>query len=226
MSTVIHNPDQYMAALRTIIAQGRKRIGLLVGAGAPAGMKDDKGVRPLIPAVAGLTQKVLSTIDPTYGKQVLALKAELKLHDIETIVSRVRALSKVLGPSKVHDLDGDGYQEFGNAICVEIGRSSTSSSQEGCPPTPKSSIGSWGHREIFLSRYLQQIMIYCLKRLSSVQARRTLTGLPVEESHFSTRLPLLVLTSPLVGRGCGSFMAHLAGKRETVERLTNVTRVL
>ena len=30
----IHNPDQYMTALRTIIAGGRKRIGLLLGAGA------------------------------------------------------------------------------------------------------------------------------------------------------------------------------------------------
>jgi hypothetical protein len=121
MSTAIHNPDQYMAALRTIIAQGRKRIGFLIGAGAPAGMKNDSGTRPLIPAVAGLTEKVLTTIDPTYGNQISALKAELKFHDIETILSRVRALSKVLGVSKVHDLDGNGYEEFGNSICTEIG---------------------------------------------------------------------------------------------------------
>jgi hypothetical protein len=122
MSTAIHNPDQYMAALRTIIAQGRKRIGLLVGAGAPAGMRNESGSRPLIPAVAGLTDKVLTIVDPTYGKQISALKAELKLHDIENILSRVRALSKVLGPSKVHELDGDGYHDFGNAICSEIGK--------------------------------------------------------------------------------------------------------
>ncbi|RYE51687.1 MAG: SIR2 family protein, partial [Hyphomicrobiales bacterium] len=44
-----------MTALRTIIAGGRKRIGLLVGAGAPAGMKNVDGTYPLIPAVAGLT---------------------------------------------------------------------------------------------------------------------------------------------------------------------------
>ena len=37
MTVSVHNPDQYMASLRQIIAQGRKRIGLLVGAGAPAG---------------------------------------------------------------------------------------------------------------------------------------------------------------------------------------------
>lgn len=39
MTVSVHNPDQYMASLRQIIAQGRKRIGLLVGAGAPAGSR-------------------------------------------------------------------------------------------------------------------------------------------------------------------------------------------
>ena len=38
MSVSVHNPDQYMVSLRLIIAQGRQRIGLLVGAGAPAGI--------------------------------------------------------------------------------------------------------------------------------------------------------------------------------------------
>ena len=44
-----------MASLRQIIAQGRKRIGLLVGAGAPAGIFPPGSDKPLIPAVAGLT---------------------------------------------------------------------------------------------------------------------------------------------------------------------------
>lgn len=47
MSASVHNPDQYMAALRAISAGGRKRIGLLVGAGAPAGMAKDDGIYPL-----------------------------------------------------------------------------------------------------------------------------------------------------------------------------------
>jgi hypothetical protein len=53
LSISVHNPDQYMASLRTIIAQGRKRIGLLVGAGAAAGTAKDDGTYPLIPAVEG-----------------------------------------------------------------------------------------------------------------------------------------------------------------------------
>ncbi|QIK42089.1 SIR2 family protein [Pontibrevibacter nitratireducens] len=122
MTVSVHNPDQYMAALRTIVAQGRKRIGLLVGAGASAGMAKPDGTYPLIPAVAGLTDQVLTTLAPTYQKQIDGLKAELAQHDIETILSRIRSLSQVIGSSKVHDLDGPGFATFGEAICSEIGK--------------------------------------------------------------------------------------------------------
>ena len=122
MNKNIHNPDQYMASLRTIIAQGRKRIGLLIGAGAPAGMAKADGKYPLIPAVAGLTDQVLATLKPTYAKQIDELKAELQKHDIETLLSRIRSLSKVIGSSKIHGLDAAGYDAFGEAICTEIGK--------------------------------------------------------------------------------------------------------
>lgn len=122
MSISVHNPDQYMASLRTIIAQGRKRIGLLVGAGAAAGTAKDDGTYPLIPAVEGLTTKVLDALAPKYGTQIAALKAELEKHDIETILSRIRSLSKVIGKSTIHGLDGGGFKSFGEDICTEIGK--------------------------------------------------------------------------------------------------------
>lgn len=111
-----------MAALRTIVAQGRKRIGLLVGAGASAGMAKPDGTYPLIPAVAGLTDQVLTSLAPNYQKQIDGLKDELAHHDIETILSRIRSLSQVIGSSRVHDLDGPGFAAFGEAICTEIGK--------------------------------------------------------------------------------------------------------
>ncbi|MBR1170240.1 SIR2 family NAD-dependent protein deacylase [Bradyrhizobium liaoningense] len=122
MSISIHNPDQYMAALRTIVAQGRKRIGLLVGAGAGAGTAKDDGTYPLIPAVEGLTKQVLNTLASKYDSQIASLKAELDKHDIETILSRIRSLSKVIGKSKIHGLDGEGFKVFGEDICAEIGK--------------------------------------------------------------------------------------------------------
>jgi hypothetical protein len=122
MTVNVHNPDQYMSALRTIIAGGRKRIGLLIGAGAPAGMTKQDGTRPLIPAVAGLTDHVLTAIKPKYEKQIDALKDELDHHDIETILSRVRTLGKVVGKGSLHDLDAKGFNDLGQAICDEIGK--------------------------------------------------------------------------------------------------------
>ncbi|WPL58125.1 SIR2 family protein [Qipengyuania profunda] len=122
MSVSFHNPDQYMASLRTIIAQGRKRVGLLVGAGAPAGMARADGSRPLIPAVAGLTELVLKAIEPAYGTQIKGLQGDLAKHDIETLLSRIRSLGSVIGTTKVHELDADGYRAMANAICVEIGK--------------------------------------------------------------------------------------------------------
>lgn len=122
MPANVHNPDQYMASLRTIIAGGRKRIGLLIGAGAPAGMAKDDGSYPLVPAVSGLTNTVFATLAPNYGKQIDALKAELPKNDIETVLSRVRTLAKVIGKTKVHDLDGAGFEALGKAICDEIGK--------------------------------------------------------------------------------------------------------
>lgn len=123
MSISVHNPDQYMAALRSIIAGGRKRIGILIGAGAPAGMAKEDGTYPLIPAVEGLTKQVISALTPKYAAQITALLDEVKpKSDIETVLSRVRALSKVIGKTKVHGLDAVEYEAFGSAICAEIGK--------------------------------------------------------------------------------------------------------
>ena len=141
MSVSFHNPDQYMASLRTIIAQGRKRVGLLVGAGAPAGMARADGTRPLIPAVAGLTEQVLTAIAPTYQVQTEGLKGDLARHDIETLLSRIRSLSGVIGKAKVHDLDGDGYKRMAEAICAEIGNIVKVRLPAG--PTPYSELVSW-----------------------------------------------------------------------------------
>ncbi len=67
-------------------------------------------------------QQVLTALDAAHGATLAALKAELPKHDIETYLSRVRSLSKVLGKSTVHGLDGDAYEKLGQSICDEIGK--------------------------------------------------------------------------------------------------------
>ncbi len=123
MNVTVYNPDQYMAALRSIIAGGRKRIGLLIGAGAPAGMATESGGYPLIPAVEGLTKLVLEALKEKYEVQLEALIKEISPRtDIETILSRVRALSKVIGTTCVNGLDGQGYATLSSDICNEIAK--------------------------------------------------------------------------------------------------------
>ena len=121
MSVAVHNPDQYMGSLRQIIAQGRKRIGLLVGAGAPASISITPG-EPLIPTTDKLTQIVVAALDSRYEATLNEIKIELKISNIENILSHVRTLASVIGTTEVHGLDAGGYTALAGAICDEIGK--------------------------------------------------------------------------------------------------------
>src|SRR5688572_24694173 len=111
MIVSVHNPDQYMASLRQIIAQGRKRLGLLIGAGAPVSMRAPGSDKPLIPAVVGLTEVVLDALKNDYGETLDAVKAEVANPNIEAILSRIRSLAGVIGKTDVHGLNGEGHKQ-------------------------------------------------------------------------------------------------------------------
>ena len=126
--TTIHNPDRFMADLRQILSQGRKRIGLLIGAGAPVALKvnaqgklDDSG-QPLIPDVERLTQTVVNELEPNDRRVVDILLPELgERPNIETILTRIRRLSQAIGEAEVHGLNGAGYETMAERICRKIG---------------------------------------------------------------------------------------------------------
>ena len=153
--TTIHNPDSFMVDLRQILSQGRKRIGLLVGAGAPVAVKvNDKGKvdangHPLIPDVKKLTQTVVDDLETKDKAIVEKLLPELgKEPNIETILTRIRQLSQAIGTAKVYDLDGAGYEKLATRICQKIGRIVAPSLPK--EPNPFSELVSWiggAHRE-------------------------------------------------------------------------------
>src|ERR1700730_11350742 len=100
----VHNPDRFMADLRTMVAQGRKRIGFLIGAGAAAGLPSPSGSGPLIPAVDELTSRVVKALETDYP--VLgAIQARCPSANIEAILSRVRSLANVIGDGKIDGLN-------------------------------------------------------------------------------------------------------------------------
>lgn len=140
MTVSVHNPDRYMSDLRTIIAQGRKRVGFLIGAGAAAGLKTSDS-SPLIPAVAGLTERVMLALQNDYGPVLESVKSTLTDPNIETILSKIRTLSSVIGSSEINGLDGDGYAKLGDKICEEIGKIVAVSLPQGA--NPYSNIVNW-----------------------------------------------------------------------------------
>jgi hypothetical protein len=126
----IHNPDQYMADLRQILAQGRKRLGILVGAGGPADLLFNKSTKKLdpngeslIPTIAKLTQQVLGSLDPAYADPINSIKENIGSDNpnIEAMLSRIRSLGAVIGSNVVCNLDGPGHQKLATAICKSIG---------------------------------------------------------------------------------------------------------
>ena len=153
--TTIHNPDRYMIDLRQILSQGKKRIGLLVGAGAPAavrvnsdGMLDQDGA-PLIPDVARLTTAVIEGLESSDRTVINMLLPELgESSNIETILTRVRRLSQAIGKAEFHNLNGDGYNALAERICDKIGKIVASKLPE--EPNPFTELVSWiggTHRE-------------------------------------------------------------------------------
>jgi hypothetical protein len=128
MMETSHNPDRFMSDLRQVLSQGRKRIGLLIGAGAPLAVRvneknqiDPKG-NSLIPGVEELTIRAISGLTGKQAAAVEAIKTSLgEKANIESVLSRIRLLQQALGNTEVQGLDSNGYEELGKEICKRIG---------------------------------------------------------------------------------------------------------
>jgi hypothetical protein len=129
METTVHNPDRYMGDLRQILAQGRKRIGILLGAGGPASILIDEksgklsnNGKPLIPTIAGLTLTVLGSLDKTDSAVVEEVCKDLEPNpNIEMILSRIRSLAGLIGCNSIYGCDGSAFSQLSKRICERIG---------------------------------------------------------------------------------------------------------
>lgn len=127
-NNTLHNPDRYMVDLRQILSQGKKRVGLLIGAGAPTAIRVDENGHvkqdgePLIPDVARLTEAVINNLAMPDKNIITTLKTEHGNNpNIEAILTRIRRLAEAIGSAKVHDLNGLEYKALGERICEQIG---------------------------------------------------------------------------------------------------------
>lgn len=119
MTTTVHNPDQYLFDFRHIVTHGRKRIGLLIGAGAPVSINigTAENYAPLIPNVAGLTTIVRESLKGDDREAFQAIEKSIEKPNIESVLSRVRALADVIGSHKIYGLDGEGFESLSKTIC-------------------------------------------------------------------------------------------------------------
>lgn len=123
-----HNIDRYIIDLRSILSLGSKRVGLFIGSGVPASIqvKNDivveSGGQRLIETIVPMTKAITDSIDK---KLAPALNATIQAiggtPNIEVILSRTRALGRLLGDHKVQDISGQDYKDLESAICKKIG---------------------------------------------------------------------------------------------------------
>jgi hypothetical protein len=107
-----------------ILTHSKKKIGILLGAGAPVSINtagEGEDWKPLIPDIAGLTQIVQASLTDTKDSFAFyAISESLSDNNIELVLSRIRSLAEVIGEAKVHGLDANGYSELSTKICQKI----------------------------------------------------------------------------------------------------------
>ncbi len=164
-----HNLDQHMRNLREIVAQDKKRIGILLGAGAPESIRVD-GDKPLIPMISDLTdivkeslperKELIDSVIANINKEKEKSDTDKKQANIEDILSEIRFLSAALKDpcDVIGGYNHEDYKKAAKEICDKIGEIV----KKNLPPdkTPYSSLASWiggAHRkhavEIFTTNY-------------------------------------------------------------------------
>lgn len=122
MENTSHNPDQHMFGFRQLATNGRKRIGILIGAGAPVSINigGPNGWKPLIPNIAGLEKIVLDTLSDEQKNVYNQIKSSFPDSNLEKVLSRVRMLAEVIGDGKIFDFTAEEFKYLSEAICNSI----------------------------------------------------------------------------------------------------------
>jgi hypothetical protein len=122
-----HDPAQQESYLRQALAQDKRPLGILLGAGCPSALKDAASGLALIPAIAGLTDNVRATLsnsttdgpllDRLVGHFVEDGKASA---NVEDYLGHVRALRVVAGTHPVRGFAAAELDRLDIAISAAI----------------------------------------------------------------------------------------------------------
>lgn len=144
----LHNLDRFMVDLRQILSQGRKRLGLLLGAGAPMSLLVDENNNiasdgsPLIPDVARLTDIVIESLCEDDKGVIDALFPDRDRGvNIETVLTRIRRLSEAIENEHIFGLNGSEYRALAERICNTIGTNVSPVLPDS--PNPYTELATW-----------------------------------------------------------------------------------
>ena len=144
MSDSTHNPDQYMFGFRQLASNGKKKIGVLMGAGAPVsiniGSSNDDWIS-LIPNLQGLTKTVKEKLSAKELKVYQDLEKSILSPNLEKVLSKIRALNEVIGDSIVYGCNSTEFLELSEKICNLIRDAVSKELPLG--QTPYSELVSW-----------------------------------------------------------------------------------
>ncbi|WP_417703845.1 SIR2 family protein [Pseudomonas sp.] len=144
MSDSTHNPDQYMFGFRQLASNGKKKIGVLMGAGAPVsiniGPSNDDWIS-LIPNLQGLTKTVKENLSAKELKVYQDLEESILSPNLEKVLSKIRALNEVIGDSIVYGCNSIEFLELSEKICNLIRDAVSKELPLG--QTPYSELVSW-----------------------------------------------------------------------------------
>lgn len=122
MGNTAHNPDQYMFGFRQLATNGRKRIAILIGAGAPVSINigGNGPWKPLIPNIAGLEVIVLDSLTRPQRDVYNQIKSSLSESNLEKVLSRVRMLAEVIGTGAAFGFTATDFASLSESICNSI----------------------------------------------------------------------------------------------------------
>jgi hypothetical protein len=110
-----------MFGFRQIITNGKKKIGILLGAGAPVSINVGKDAwEPLIPNVVGLTRAIKSDLSDEDLRVFNEIESSIVDKNFEKVLSKIRALADVIGTSTVHGYDSSNFTHLTDNICSSI----------------------------------------------------------------------------------------------------------
>lgn len=115
MSTLKHDPSEYIRGIQQIVISDKKKIGFLFGAGSSLATKSSKSLT--VPAIGKMTSEIMEDIsikEPKFQSALEEIKEELgeRNFNVETILSNLDQKFSFIGKSTLNSLQKSDFAKL------------------------------------------------------------------------------------------------------------------